>query len=173
MKNIANYIQNKELINGLLFGLGKTTKENEIYMKLLVGIFTAYFILIYTACDPYDIKLKIVNSTHDTIFLDISKTGKFESHPIYVDEINRKDTVWNFMTWINPMDSLSVPAIGNSWEGSINKDFMDSTLTIFVFEKKLLKNTSRDSLLANQIYSRKYAFKVSQLQKMKWRIIFD
>jgi len=126
-------------------------------------------LLFITGCDPYDMKLKIVNQTDETIFIDISKAKSFKSYPVVIDEI-KKDTIWNYMTWIKSKDSLEVPAIGNSWEGVINKQSEDSTLTIFIFDRELLKSVPPDSLVSKQLYTKKFAYKVKDLEKLNWRV---
>ena len=140
-------------------------------MKIKYTILLNLILLLFERCDPYDMKLKIVNNTNEIIYLDISKSKTFNSHPIFLTE-NAKDTVWNYMTWIKPKDSLMVPAIGNSWEGVVNKECVDSTLIIFIFKDHLLKTTSRDSVLKYQVNSKRLFLTVPDLNRINWRIDF-
>ena len=162
-------------INGQKAGLVATIKANEMKNNPVTPF---AIILICTICfldgcvvDTFDSKLIVVNATPNTIFIDLSKSKSFESHPVPIDEVNG-DTLWNYARWIPPMDSLNGQPPFGSWERYINGNCTDRTLTIFIFDSRLLKSVPRDSLVSNQIYSRKYSYKVRDLEKLNWRIEF-
>jgi len=132
---------------------------------ILVSIFLNRCVI-----DTFDMRLKVVNKTEKTIFVDLSKSGYFKSHPVLIDSI-KMDTLWNYMKWVNPLDSVdNIPRSQGSWEAYINEECQDSTLTVFIFDKPLLKSTSPDSLVSNQLYSKKFSYKVKDLEKLNWRI---
>jgi hypothetical protein len=144
-------------------------QQNSIGMKAQI-FFLAVTIFILSACDPYDTRLTVVNKTTDTIFFVLSEDGNFEKYPIWIDSTNR-DTLWTHTDFVKPKDEMSIASMGkNSWEKSIDEHYKDSTLIVFLFEERLLKAVSRDSLLANHLYSKKYAYKVKDLEKLNWRI---
>ena len=150
----------------------KTKEFNPIRRLAILAFVVVTSVLLYRCViDTFDMKLKIVNQTEDTIFVGPSKSGKsFKSHPVQIDSI-KGDTLWRYMEWVNPFDSLDgpPPTLG-SWEAYINEKCEDSTLTVFIFEKPLLKSVSADSLVSNQIYSKKYSYKVKDLEKLNWRV---
>lgn len=137
-----------------------------------VIVLCAPFFLVGCVVDTFDTKLIVVNETPETVFVDLSKSKSFESHPVSIDT-TKGDTLWSYMRWIPPMDSLnSQPPLG-SWERYINEDCSDSTLTVFIFDRRLLRSTSRNSLIAKQLYSRKYSYKVRDLENLNWRIEYQ
>lgn len=141
-------------------------------MKYILSFALTFAFLCIESCDPYDMKLIIVNRSSQNVFFDISKTGKFKSHPIVLDE-KTMDTTWDYINWVNANDYMKVPAIGNSWDGFINNECIDSTLTVFIFTDSLLKNVPKDSIVKFQMCTKKLNFKVADLNKIKWRIEFD
>ncbi|MBS1557664.1 MAG: hypothetical protein JST69_02960 [Bacteroidetes bacterium] len=139
--------------------------------KKTVKIFATLIISFLSGCvyDKFDNKLVIINKSTETVFVDISKKSSFNSHPISIDSVKR-DTLWNYMRWIPAGDSLRCQPPFGSWEGYVNKSCEDSTLTVYLFGKKLLTGTPQDSLVKNQLYSKKYSYKVKDLEKLHWRI---
>lgn len=148
----------------------RTIKVKSIKLATLV-IITFSVLLYRCVVDTFDMKLRIVNKTSGTIFVDLSQSSKsFKSHPVVIDSIKR-DTLWNYIRWVSPLDSLSnQPPSGGSWESYINKKCEDSTLTVFIFDKALLKSVKPDSLVAKQLYSKKFTYKVKDLEKLNWRV---
>lgn len=134
--------------------------------------FNAILILLLTflieACDPYDGRLSIINHKSDTVFVLLSVDGHFKEYPIKFD---KADTLWTHIRYISPNDSTEVLSMGrNSWENTINKNYKDSTITIFFFDRELLKSLPPDSLLSKQLYSKKFTYKVKDLEKLNWRV---
>ena len=129
--------------------------------------------LLYTllCCDPVQ-ELEIVNESNDTIFFELSHNRRLEVSPI--QKKNEHDTLWAKMNFALPNQNVKLPLIGkNGWNNFINKRCLDSTLTIFFFDDELLKNVSQDSLLQHQLYTKKSRFKVTDLEKLHWRIKYD
>lgn len=148
------------------------TKKSKLIRRLTIFVFVIMPSILLYRCviDTFDMKLKIVNHTSETIFVDLSKDKSFNAHPISIDTV-KGDTLWNYIRWVPSLDSLeNIPPSLGSWESFINKKCHDSTLTIFIFDKKLLKSVSPDSLVSNQLYSKKHSYKVKDLEKLNWRI---
>lgn len=136
---------------------------------LRVLIIVLPFFLTECVVDTFDIRLKIVNKTDETIFVNLSKNSRFTT-PVVIDPIKR-DTLWDEMRWTPSMDSsVHIPPSQGSWEAFINKRCEDSTLTVFIFDKELLKSISPDSLVSKQLYTKKFTYKVKDLEKLNWRI---
>lgn len=66
--------------------------------------------------------------------------------------------------------SIHIPPSSGSWVNYINEKCEDSTLTVFLFDKEFLKAVPPDSVVARQLYSKKYSYKVKDLEKLQWRI---
>ena len=137
-------------------------------MTLCILTFVLPFFLVTCVIDTFDMRLNIVNKTQETVFINISKNNRFTS-PV-IDRISR-DTLWDEMRWSSPRDSSThmPPSLG-SWEKYINKKCEDSTLTIFIFDTKLLKSMSLDSIVTKQLYTRKLAYKAKDLERLNWRV---
>ncbi|MBX2913134.1 MAG: hypothetical protein KF717_13230 [Cyclobacteriaceae bacterium] len=119
-------------------------------------------------CDPHDGRLTIVNESKEVIFISLSPDGMIKEFPIKFAD---GDTLWNYTEYILPGEDEHPLSFGNnSWEKTINEKYRDSTLTLFIFDRALLKITPPDSLVAKQLYSRKFAYKVKDLEKLNWRI---
>jgi hypothetical protein len=127
-------------------------------------------IFVLGACDPYDTRLTIVNKTSDTILFSLSEDGNFERHPVWIDSTNQ-DTLWTHTDFVKPQDEMTIASMGkNSWEKNITEHYKDSTLTVFIFDKELLKSVPPDSLVSGQLYSKKFAYKVKDLEKLNWQV---
>ena len=78
------------------------------------------------------------------------------------------------MRWSPPRGSLAhIPPSLGSWEEYINKKCEDSTLTVFLFDATLLTSVPRDSLVAQQLCTKKFAYKVKGLEKLNWRVVYN
>lgn len=139
-------------------------------MKVMIKIFSMVLVaLAFVSCDNWDQKLTVINRKTDTIFVSIPLDESFEEHPIMLD--SNGDTLRTHIRYISPGDSIQPLSVeGMSWEETINKKCKDSTLFLFFFEKELLKVIPRDSLVSNQLYSKKYSYKAKGLEKLNWRI---
>lgn len=138
-------------------------------MKIKASIL--FLTIAFFGCDPVD-NLEVVNRSSDTIFFELSYNRKLESYPIQRGASG--DTLWQHMNFVYPRDSAELPLIGrNAWRNFINKKSTDSTLTIFVFERGLLKSVAPDSLVAKQLYSKKFFYTVKDLEKLKWRVEYQ
>jgi hypothetical protein len=134
--------------------------RNKIYISLLL--------FLSINCDPMDGKLAIANESKDTIFITLSADGIIKENPI---KFANGDTLWSHIRYTLPGKEDHPLSFGsNSWENTINKKYKDSTLTVFIFDKKLLKTVTEDSLLKHQLCSKKFSFKVKDLEKLKWRV---
>jgi hypothetical protein len=135
-------------------------------MKRVIVFISVLFTLTY--CDPVQ-ELEIFNKSRDTVFFELSHNPLLEVYPIQKE--NDGDTLWAKMNVSMPNQSIKLPLIGkNGWRNFINKRCIDGTLTIFFFDDDLLKNVPKDSLLVNQLYTKKYHYKVRDLEKLHWRI---
>ena len=61
----------------------------------------------------------------------------------------------------------------NEWEKQVNEVYKDSILTVFIFNQEVLKKTPSDSLILKQIYTKKFSYKVKDLEKVNWRIEYS
>jgi len=138
--------------------------------RLVLVMIVSSILLCRCVVDTFDMRVRIVNNTAETIFVVLSTTKSLSSHPIAIDPI-KGDTLWNDMRWVNPLDSInSIPPSEGSWGAYINRKCQDSTLTVFVFDKSMLKSASRDSLAIKQLYSERFTYKVKDLEKLNWRV---
>lgn len=132
------------------------------------------FLFAFIGCDPYDNRLKIINNSSETIFVELSEDESFSysKSPIVIDSLT-KDTLWHYMQFVSPMDSLRIPQLGKkSWEKNINKYYKDSILTVFIFDSKLLREKPFEVIASEKLYSKKFRYKVKDLEKINWRLIF-
>ena len=131
---------------------------------------TLIFILALAliSCDSVQ-EIVIQNQSNDTIFFELSHNYKLEIFPIQKE--SNGDTLWTQMNVVFPNENVKLPLIGtNGWRNFINKKCIDSTLTIFFFDKELLETVSKDSLLTDQLYTQKLAYTVRDLEKLNWLI---
>ena len=92
----------------------------------------------------------------------------FNKYPV---KIEKSDTLWDYTSFVKANEEAKQPLVGKRrWERYINQDCKDSTLRIFIFDKKLLVSVPPDSLVLNQLYSKKLSYKVKDLEKLNWRV---
>lgn len=121
-------------------------------------------------CDPTDDRLKILNSTNGEIFYSFAERDSSIKNPLY---LVRNDTIWESSNIILPNSYFNHALIGpNEWEYYINRDCEDSLLRVFFFTKELIINNSWDSLVRNQVYSKKITVSVEDLENSNWEIIY-
>lgn len=133
-------------------------------MKNIIIIFLLIFIV---GCDPHDGKLTIVNNSEDTIFYGFSYDNDgMSSYP--VTKRNGKD-IYEESDMVLP-NSENHQYVMDKWEDFINESCKDSTLIIFFFRKELIKTASKDSIIKNQLFSKKEKLKVRDLKKLNWRV---
>lgn len=148
---------------------------NNLNKRMMTRLILCALIIVFpfflTECvvDTFDTRLRIVNKTHETVFINLSKNNLF-TVPVVLDPIKR-DTLWDEMRWTPSIDSsVHIPPSLGSWVNYINEKCKDSTLTVFIFDKKLLKSVPLDSLVTKQLYSKKFSYKVKDLEKLNWRV---
>lgn len=135
-------------------------------MKSFKLLFVLFVVL--GGCDPIDDRLTIVNKTNRTIFFEITDEDTFDNYPV---KIEKSDTLWDYISFVKANEAAKQPLMGKRrWERYVNQDCKDSTLRVFIFDKKLLHSVPPDSLVSNQLYSKKYSYKVKDLEKLNWRI---
>jgi hypothetical protein len=147
----------------------------KIYYKSCLVLTILYLFTFYCyncVVDKFDDKMKIVNSSNETIFVILSPSIFFKSMPVIIDNKNG-DTLWNEMRWVKPLDSITfIPPTLGSWEEYVNKICESGRINIFIFENRLLKDISPDSLLLKQQKSKLYTLNINELEKNNWRIIY-
>ena len=138
---------------------------------MILRILIISSVLFFISCDPMDDRLTIVNKTKDDIFYSLSTIDSVSINPLRI--VNSADTVF-FDSQIVLADSIYKHGLigPNEWEYFINRDCQDSTLRIFIFEKKLILNTPWDSIVAKQQYSKKYELTVKELEKLNWQVVY-
>ncbi len=130
--------------------------------------------IILQACDPIDKRLTLRNESEDLIFYAMSPNDSIRGRSPLISSyrIEQADTLWDESSNLLLSDSgKSVAMIGrNAWENYINERCKDSTLRIFVFEKNLITQVPWDTLVIKQLYSKKFTYKVKDLEKLNWRV---
>lgn len=121
-------------------------------------------------CDPYDGKLTLVNSSNDTIYYNVAYcTDSILSYPIGQKD-GKDDSM--FSNIIRPKDEQHIPVM-DTWEFLINEKCKDSTLRIFFFSKDLIRTTGKDSIMKNQLFSKRERLRVKDLEKLNWKVVYD
>ncbi len=134
------------------------------YLLILVFIFLL-------GCDPTDDRLTIVNESNDDVFYSLSINDTVTNNPVRI--LDSKDTIWRESNIILTNTFIRHSLIGpNEWEYFINRNCEDSTLRVFIFKKEFILNTSWDSIVAKQTYSKKYKLTVKDLDKLNWRVTY-
>lgn len=139
-------------------------------MKNKYYVFTFVILIIVMGCDQYDGKLTLVNNSNDTIYYSLS----FDNNSISSFPINQKEGKDNYeeANVILPKSEIHETTM-DTWEEFINTRFKDSTLLVFFFTDQLIKVAGRDSIMRNQLYSKKVTLKVKDLEKLNWRVIYQ
>ncbi len=127
-------------------------------------------ILLFINCDRHDTKLVLSNKTNDTIYFNIMHSDdRLEWSPLVKKNGKIDITMSQF---IRPKEIKS-RAIMGKWEYLINDECKDSAIRIYFFKKELVENVPKDSFLSRQAYSKKFKLKVKDLERMKWRVVYD
>lgn len=138
-------------------------------MKSVTIIFCITIMLYTAGCDPHDSKLTIVNNTNDTLFYSFS----YDSDSISSYPINQKDGKDNYEdSYIVQPKSENHEPVMDTWEYFINEKCKDSTLRIFFFSKELIRTAGKDSIMRNQLYSKRERLKVKDLEKLNWKVTY-
>ncbi len=133
------------------------------YLSIIV------FSIVIEGCDFQDGKLNLVNKSKDTIFY-IFSFGSDSIHEFPLRIYNKTfDYSNSFM--IKPLDSQFCLAM-DPWENIINKS-KDRNLRVFFFKLDLIKTAGKDSILNNQLYTKKEKLSVEDLEKLNWRVVYD
>lgn len=139
-------------------------------IKILFLIITFFSCTISLhSCEQGDAKLILVNNSNDTVFYQTSGEKRFQYSPIQYSKAGNID--WRYTGYLLP-HSNQVQSILGQWESSVN-DGEDSSLYIFFFKKDLIYTTPKDSLIKNQKYTATYKYKVQDLQKLNWRVVYQ
>jgi hypothetical protein len=129
--------------------------------------------LLLLGCDPID-KIELHNRSSKVIFYSTSVNDSITGRNPFTNayKINEGDTTWDESSNLLLSDSSKfLTIIGkNAWVDYINKNCKDSTLRIFVFEKELIEQIPWDTLVAKQLYTKKFSYKVKDLEKLNWQI---
>jgi len=143
----------------------------KLIKRFTVGITVSIILL---RCDPIDKRLVLANDSDDLVFYTMSPNDSIRGRSPFFHsyKVEQGDTVWDESSDLLLADSSkSVAMIGrNAWEKYINTRCKDSTLRIFVFEKNLITKVPWDSLMSKQLYTKKFAYKVKDLEKLNWRV---
>lgn len=130
------------------------------------------FIFLLFGCDPMDNRLIIVNKSTEPIFYSMSINDVITNNPLRI--LDSKDTIFED-SYIIPADTFIRHALigSNEWEYFINRDCIDSTLKLFVFEKQTILNIPWDTITKYRLYKEKYNLTVKGLQKMNWKVVYS
>lgn len=139
-------------------------------MKHLNIVFLLIMMLSVAGCDPHDGKLTLVNNSNDTIYYDVAYCrDSIISYPLV--QKNGKDD-YLFSNILEPQSEQHIPVM-DTWEYFINERCEDSTLRVFFFSENLIKTASKDSVMKYQLYSQKLKLKVTDLEKLNWKVVYD
>jgi hypothetical protein len=137
-------------------------------MKPITILFFLIIIVFIEGCDPKDGKLTLVNTTNDTIFYSLTYDDDDFSYPIV--QKDGKDN-YQFSDIIEP-NNENHQGVMDTWEYFIDNKSKDSTLRVFFFSKNLIKTAGKDSIMKNQLYSKKINLKVEDLKRLNWRVVY-
>jgi len=102
---------------------------------------TVVILLMVTACDPIDFRLKLDNPTSDTLFYIVSQTKELHDKDLYYVDPSGDTILGSQNGTLDPRSVTEVPSIfgigTNTWGQGINEHCEDSTLTIFIYKKEL------------------------------------
>lgn len=130
-------------------------------------------IILVWGCDPIDKKIVLSNKSSDVIFFSTSVNDSIitRSPFSHAYKIDQGDTIWDESSNLVLSDSSKfLTIIGkHAWENYINKKCKDSTLRIFIFNKSLTK-VPWDTIVSKQLYSKKFTYKVKDLEALNWRV---
>ncbi len=133
---------------------------------------TILFLIIVTqflACDPVQ-TINMTNKSDKTVFFIVSFDQSFTNYPISFSS-ESQDTLWENMSYLTSNDNSKLPVIGRKgWETNMIKRSSDTSITIFYFEKEILLSGNKDSILSNQIFSKKVKYKLKDLENLDWQI---
>ena len=129
--------------------------------KVLILLFSLF---VFSACDPCNQKLILINNTEDSIYFDWST--------------NTVPTVNTYWELLYPYDTVK-PCYMGGWIYAINRESIDSTLHIFIFPMDRitddLKNSKEVQLTDEQIKNSKYerlSFTVKELDSLNWTVVY-
>lgn len=107
-------------------------------------ILTIVILGLVTACDPIDSRLKIDNTTSDTLFYVVSKTRELNDDDLFYFKPSSYIVLGPQNGTLDPKTVTRVRSmfgIGtHTWERGINEHCEDSTLTIFIFNNNPNEN---------------------------------
>jgi len=137
---------------------------------------TLILLILGTACDPIDFRLKLENQTTDTLFYVISQTKELKDKDLFYVEPSGDTILSPQYGTLDPKKITKVPSmygIGtNTWERGINKHCEDSTLTILIYDKE--RWTTKDLKKIDWRNPKKVIrTKTTQLNDNDWLIKLD
>ena len=125
--------------------------------------------LFMANCDPHDGKLILINTTSDTIYYSVAYCrDSILNYPIFE---NNGKIDFLYSNYMNPKEEINIPVMGK-WEYFIN-ECRDSSLRIFFFNENLIKTVGKDSIMKYQLYTKFKKLKVMDLEKLKWRVVYQ
>ena len=103
-------------------------------------ILTILILGLVTACDPIDSRLKIDNTTSDTLFYVVSTTQELNDEDLFYIKPSSYIVLGPQNGTLDPKTATRIPSMfgvgTHTWERGINQHCKDSTLTIFIFNNK-------------------------------------
>lgn len=108
-------------------------------------------LVLVTACDPIDFRLKLDNQTSDTLFYVVSRTKELNDVDLFYVEPSGDTVLGPQNGTLDPKTVTKVPSmfgIGtNTWGRGINEHCEDKTLTIFIYNKELRSDNKNLKLI--------------------------
>jgi len=119
-----------------------------------------------------DDRLVLKNNSRDTIYYSYSFEDKIKYPFQFKNNVFEIISAFRFL----PNTDRKCSVYNTSWDKRINES-KDSSVCIYFFEKNFFNSLnkdsiSKDSIFFKQLYTKKYKFKVKDLDKMDWVFVF-
>lgn len=128
-------------------------------MKELLKYTLVLLVLLTTACDFYNPKLKVINDSDHKMFYWLKLDTNLNNLEYYIYPLAIGDT---------GMPSFSRSRSSNVWEHKINNQSIDSMLHIYILYEKEISQ----KIIDNKEYKH-YAYTVKDLDSMNWIFIYN
>ncbi len=141
-------------------------------MKNNILIFSLFLVL--NGCDFIDDRFKIINKSEQGIYYSYS-CDSFLIYPPTKNGIfktNKDEKSFVYGDYVLPDSSRNIIKIGaiNAWKGYLNR--CNNEIYVFIFKKNVIESFDWDTIRKNKMYSKRYVFTYSELEKNNWTITY-
>ena len=141
-------------------------------------LLTTIMLIVITGCvyDPPpkgDTRFIITNSSNKEIYCYASLDTNIKDITYILE--NKTNKIGKFIFPIEQIPSFTSKSIRGvaMWKDFINMNSMDSSISIFIFDKVVVEKQGWNQIIRNEEYVKRFRFKESDLVKMHWNIVFD